>query len=104
MEEQRALARFAEALEYIEEGEPLKLPLPDRRVSAYVQSHLGKALPAAEATQLPGPRAGHGQRGPRQGLSQGRLPPSSSVSGRLGEAALPGGAAGVGQTVEPRLT
>ena len=26
-------------LEYIEEGEPLKLPLPDRRVSVYVQSH-----------------------------------------------------------------
>ena len=31
--------RFAEVLEYIEEGEPLKLPLPDRRVSVYVQSH-----------------------------------------------------------------
>ena len=30
---------FAEVLEYIEEGEPLKLPLPDRRVSVYVQSH-----------------------------------------------------------------
>ena len=35
MEEQRAFGfhvrpRFAEALEYIEEGEPLKLPLPDR--------------------------------------------------------------------------
>ena len=44
MEEQRALGfrvrpRFAEVLEYIEEGEPLKLPLPDRRVSTYVQSH-----------------------------------------------------------------
>ena len=26
-------------LEYVEEGEPLNLPLPDRRVSAYVQSH-----------------------------------------------------------------
>ena len=44
MEEQRAFGfrmrpRFAEVLEYIEDGEPLKLPLPDRRVSVYVQSH-----------------------------------------------------------------
>ena len=43
MEEQRAFGfhvrpRFAEALEYIEEGD-LKLPLPDRRVSTYAQSH-----------------------------------------------------------------
>ena len=44
MEERRALSfrvrpRFAEVLDYIEEGEPLKLPQPDRRVSTYVQSH-----------------------------------------------------------------
>ena len=44
MEERRALGfrvrpRFAEVLDYIEEGETLKLPQPDRRVSTYVQSH-----------------------------------------------------------------
>ena len=35
----RPTAHETQALEYIEEGEPLKLSLPNRRVSTYVQSH-----------------------------------------------------------------
>ena len=44
MEERRALGfrqrpAFKDVLAYIEEGEPLNLPQPNRRASTYVQSH-----------------------------------------------------------------
>ena len=44
MEEQRELGfrqrpSFKDVLGYIEEGEPVNLPLPNRRASQFVQSH-----------------------------------------------------------------
>ena len=115
-------------LEYIEEGEPLKLPLPDRRVSTYVQSHfyldefpqstepldenarahtqLGARLEDDYTTDSEGPDEAFRRDGFDAPLP---LPaaPSSSISSRLGEAVLRGGeaiiaaaATGVGQAVE----
>ena len=139
-------------LDYIEEGEPLKLSLPDRRVSTYVQSHFyldefpqstepldenprphtqlgaqlddyvsaddgyqGRPFPQVRRPSFLGPGPDTDSEGAdeafrRDGFDAPRPPPaapSSSVSGRLGEAALRGGeaiiaadAAGVGQAVE----
>ena len=159
MEERRALGfrqrpAFKDVLAYIEEGEPLNLPQPNRRASTYVQSHfylddlpqstepldenprphtaLGQQLEEDFASaddgyqgrpfpQLrrptflgPGPDT-ESESGPdeafhRDGFDAPRPPQpqsSSSVSGRLGEAALSGGAAivaagaaGIGRAAE----
>ena len=145
---------MALVLGYIEEGEPVNLPLPNRRASAYVQSHFylddlpqstepldenprphselgarieddfvsadegyqGRPFPQMRRPSFlgPGPET-DSESGPdeafrRDGFDAPRPPPaapSSSVSGRLGEAALRGGeaiiaagTAGVGQAVE----
>ena len=136
---------FKDVLGYIEEGEPVNLPLPNRRASQFVQSHFYlDDLPQSTAPLDENPRP-HSELGARieddfvsadegyQGrpFPQMRRPsflgpgpetdsesgpdeadgfnaaPSSSVSGRLGEAALRGGeaiiaagATGVGQAVE----
>ena len=141
-------------LGYIEEGEPVNLPLPNRRASQFVQSHFylddlpqstapldenprphselgarieddfvsadegyqGRPFPQMRRPSFlgPGPET-DSESGPdeafrRDGFNAPRPPPaapSSSVSGRLGEAALRGGeaiiaagATGVGQAVE----
>ena len=138
-------------LGYIEEGEPVNLPLPNRRASAYAQSHFylddlpqstepldenprphselgarieddfvsadegyqGRPFPQMRRPSFlgPGPET-DSESGPdeafrRDGFDAPRPPPaapSSSVSGRLGEAVLRGGeaiiaagATGVGQ-------
>ena len=145
---------FKDVLGYIEEGEPVNLPLPNRRASAYAQSHFylddlpqstepldenprphselgarieddfvsadegyqGRPFPQMRRPSFlgPGPET-DSESGPdeafrRDGFDAPRPPPaapSSSVSGRLGEAALRGGeaiiaagTAGVGQAVE----
>ena len=145
---------FKDVLGYIEEGEPVNLPLPNRRASQFVQSHFylddlpqstepldenprphselgarieddfvsadegyqGRPFPQMRRPSFlgPGPET-DSESGPdeafrRDGFNAPRLPPaapSSSVSGRLGEAALRGGeaiiaagATGVGQAVE----
>ena len=140
-------------LGYIEEGEPVNLPLPNRRASQYVQSHFylddlpqstepldenprphselgarvedefvsadegyqGRPFPQMRRPSFLGPGPDTDSEGPdeafrRDGFDAPRPPPaapSSSVSGRLGEAALRGGeaiiaagVAGVGQAVE----
>ena len=141
-------------LGYIEEGEPVNLPLPNRRTSQFVQSHFylddlpqstepldenprphselgarieddfvsadegyqGRPFPQMRRPSFlsPGPET-DSESGPdeaflRDGFDAPRPPPaapSSSVSGRLGEAVLRGGeaiiaagATGVGQAVE----
>ena len=141
-------------LGYIEEGEPINLPLPNRRASQFVQSHFyldelsqstepldenprphselgarieddfvsadegyqGRPFPQMRRPSFlgPGPET-DSESGPdeafrRDGFDAPRPPPaapSSSVSGRLGEAVLRGGeaiiaagATGVGQAVE----
>ena len=141
-------------LGYIEEGEPVNLPLPNRRASQFVQSHFylddlpqstepldensrphselgarieddfvsadegyqGRPFPQMRRPSFlgPGPET-DSESGPdeafrRDGFDAPRPPPaapSSSVSGRLGEAVLRGGeaiiaagATGVGQAVE----
>ena len=140
-------------LGYIEEGEPINLPLPNRRASQFVQSHFylddlpqstepldenprphselgarieddfvsadegyqGRPFPQMRRPSFlgPGPET-DSESGPdeafhRDGFDAPRPPPAapSSVSGRLGEAALRGGeaiiaagATGVGQAVE----
>ena len=131
---------FKDVLGYIEEGEPVNLPLPNRRASAYVQSHFylddlpqstepldenprphselgarieddfvsadegyqGRPFPQMRRPSFlgPGPET-NSESGPdeafrRDGFDAPRPPPaapSSSVSGRLGEAALRGGEA-----------
>ena len=106
-------------------------PLPDRRVSTYVQSHffldefpqstepldenprphtqLSAQLEDDYVSAVPGQTLPTDEATRRDGFDAPRPPPttSSSVSGRLGEAALRGGeaivaagAAGVGQAVE----
>ena len=148
------LAAPSKLLGYIEEGEPVSLPLPNRRASQFVQSHFylddlpqstepldenprprselgacieddfvsadegyqGRPFPQMRRPSFlgPGPET-DSESGPdeafrRDGFDAPRPPPaapSSSVSGRLGEAALRGGeaiiaagATGVGQAVE----
>ena len=146
---------FKDVLGYIEEGEPVNLPLPNRRASAYAQSHFylddlpqstepldenprphselgarieddfvsadegyqGRPFPQMRRPSFlgPGPET-DSESGPdeafrRDGFDAPRPPPaapSSSVSGRLGEAALQGGeaiiAAGTaGAQVEQRV-
>ena len=145
---------FKDVLGYIEEGELVNLPLPNRRASQFVQSHFylddlpqstepldenprphselgarieddfvsadegyqGRPFPQMRRPTFlgPGPET-DSESGPdeafrRDGFDAPRPPPaapSSSVSGRLGEAALRGGeaiiaagATGVGQAVE----
>eukprot|EP00439_Symbiodinium_sp_Y106_P048954 s7423_g6.t1 len=147
-------AASGDVLGYIEEGEPVNLPLPNRRASQFVQSHFylddlpqstepldenprphselgarieddfvsadegyqGRPFPQMRRPSFlgPGPET-DSESGPdeafrRDGFNAPRPPPaapSSSVSGRLGEAALRGGeaiiaagATGVGQAVE----